>query len=137
MTALDSKLLIDGGAYTSFGLVTSYYAGQLLAAPTGFETYRFDARRVFTNKPPCGPKRGHGAVQPRFAFEIQLDKLAERLGLDPIELRRRNDVGPNTQTVNGQRITSNGFFGCSQSTGLDRRGEFFLSRLNRPVKGSF
>ncbi len=112
LKALDSRLLIDGGAYSSFGLITTYYAGQLLTAPTGFETYRFDATRAFTNKPPCGPKRGHGSVQPRFAFEIQLDKLACQLGLDPIELRRRNDVGPNTTTVNGQRITSNGYLEC-------------------------
>ena len=40
--------------------------------------------RVFTNKPACGPKRGHGSVQPRFAFEVQLDQLAEKLALDPI-----------------------------------------------------
>jgi 4-hydroxybenzoyl-CoA reductase subunit alpha len=105
LTGLDSKILIDGGAYSSFGLVTSYYSGQLLTAPTGFATYRFDASRAYTNKPPCGPKRGHGSVQPRFAFEIQLDKMAEKLGLDPIELRRRNDVGPDTTTINGQRIT--------------------------------
>jgi len=112
LTALDSKILIDGGAYTSFGMITAYYSGQLLTAPTGFETYRFDSSRVFTTKPPCGPKRGHGSVQPRFAFEIQLDKMAHALSLDPIELRRRNDVGPNTETVNGQRITSNGFLEC-------------------------
>ncbi|MCB9550321.1 MAG: molybdopterin-dependent oxidoreductase [Myxococcales bacterium] len=112
LLGLDSDVLIDGGAYTSFGLVTTYYAGQLLTAPTGYATYRFDSRRAFTTKPPCGPKRGHGSVQPRFAFEIQLDKMAEKLGQDPIELRRRNDVGPHTTTVNGQRITSNGFLEC-------------------------
>lgn len=112
LVALDSDILIDGGAYSSFGLVTAYYSGQLLTAPTGFAAYRFDSSRVFTNKPPCGPKRGHGSVQPRFAFEIQLDKMAEALGIDPIELRRRNDVGPHAETVNGQRITSNGFLEC-------------------------
>jgi len=112
LTALDSNILIDGGAYTSFGLVTTYYSGQLLTAPTGFETYRFDSSRVFTNKPPCGPKRGHGSVQPRFAFEIQVDKVAAALEMDPIELRRINDVGPDTHTINGQRITSNGFLEC-------------------------
>ena len=133
LTALDSRIVIDGGAYTSFGLVTSYYAGQLLTAPTGYETYRFDAKRVFTNKPPCGPKRGHGSVQPRFAFEIQLDKMAERLGLDPIELRRRNDVGPNTTTINGQRVTSNGFLEClrvveAASDWKARRGKLGLGR---------
>ncbi len=107
--AVESKILIDGGAYSSFGLVTAYYSGQLLTGPYKFGTYRFDSTRVFTNKPPCGPKRGHGSVQPRFAFEVALDMAAEKLGLDPIDVRRRNFVGENTQTVNGQLITSNGF----------------------------
>jgi 4-hydroxybenzoyl-CoA reductase alpha subunit len=107
-----SKILIDGGAYSSFGLVTAYYAGQLLTGPYHFPAYAFDATRVYTNKPCCGPKRGHGSVQPRFAFEVQLDELAEKLALDPIELRRRNFVGEQVQTVNGQLITSNGFLQC-------------------------
>ncbi len=110
--AVDSKILIDGGAYSSFGLVTAYYSGQLLTGPYAFGTYRFDSTRVFTNKPPCGPKRGHGSVQPRFAFEVALDMAAEKLGLDPIEVRRRNFCGENVKTVNGQQITSNGFLQC-------------------------
>ena len=107
-----SKILIDGGAYSSFGLVTSYYAGQLLTGPYKFPTYGFDATRVYTNKPCCGPKRGHGSVQPRFAFEVQLDEVAEKIGMDPIEIRRKNFIGQNVETVNGQRITSNGFLEC-------------------------
>lgn len=110
--AVRSKILIDGGAYSSFGLVTAYYAGQLLTGPYQFETYAFDATRVYTNKPCCGPKRGHGSVQPRFAFEVQLDEIAEKLKLDPIELRRRNFIGQDIVTVNGQKITSNGFLEC-------------------------
>src|SRR5699024_1387219 len=110
--AVDGKILADGGAYASFGLVTTYYSGQLLTAPYRFDTYRFDSTRVYTNKPACGPKRGHGSVQPRFAFEVQLDKLAERLGLDPIELRRRNFLGEQTRTINELRVTSNGFLQC-------------------------
>jgi CO/xanthine dehydrogenase Mo-binding subunit len=110
--AVDGKILIDGGAYASFGLVTTYYAGQLLTAPYAFGSYRFDATRVYTNKPPCGPKRGHGSVQPRFGFEVQLDKLSDELGLDPIELRRRNFLGERTRTINELRVTSNGFLRC-------------------------
>jgi 4-hydroxybenzoyl-CoA reductase subunit alpha len=110
--AVDGKILADGGAYASFGLVTTYYSGQLLTAPYTFDTYRFDSTRVYTNKPACGPKRGHGSVQPRFAFEVQLDKLAERLGLDPMEIRRRNFLGEHTRTINELRITSNGFLQC-------------------------
>lgn len=112
LTSVDAKILLDGGAYASFGLVTTYYSGQLLCAPYDMPAYRFDSTRVYTNKPACGPKRGHGSVQPRFAFEVQIDKLAERTNLDPIEFRRRNFIGENTRTVNELRITSNGFLEC-------------------------
>ena len=112
ISAVDNKILIDGGAYASFGLVTAYYAGQLLTGPYRFGTYRFDSYRMYTNKPPCGPKRGHGSVQPRFAFEVALDEAAEKLRLDPIEVRRRNFIGEFVETVNGQKITSNGFLKC-------------------------
>ena len=112
LTGTDAQITIDGGAYSSFGLVTTYYSGQLLTAPYAMTGYRFDSTRVFTNKPCCGPKRGHGSVQPRFAFECQLDKLAERIGMDPIALRRRNHIGEGTRTVNGLRVTSNGFLQC-------------------------
>jgi 4-hydroxybenzoyl-CoA reductase subunit alpha len=128
ITAVDSRILIDGGSYSSFGLVTTYYSGQLLCGPSHFPTYRFDSTRVFTNKPPCGPKRGHGSVQPRFALEIQLDRMATRLGLDPIEFRRRNWQGRDVQTVNGQTVTSNGFLECLDeveraSDWKDKRGK--------------
>ncbi|HSL69308.1 MAG TPA: molybdopterin cofactor-binding domain-containing protein, partial [Longimicrobiales bacterium] len=113
--AVDGQILIDGGAYASFGLVTTYYSGQLLTAPYDFQSYRFDSTRVYTNKPACGPKRGHGSVQPRFAFEVQLDKVAEALGIDPIELRRRNFLGEHTRTINELRVTSNGFLQCLEA----------------------
>ncbi|MGH2518123.1 MAG: molybdopterin cofactor-binding domain-containing protein, partial [Ktedonobacterales bacterium] len=70
--------------------------------------YKFDGMRLYTNKPPCGPKRGHGSTQPRYAFECQLDKIAEQLGLDPAEYRRRIAIEPYSTTVNGLRVTSCG-----------------------------
>jgi 4-hydroxybenzoyl-CoA reductase alpha subunit len=150
ITAVDAKILIDGGSYSSFGLVTTYYSGQLLTGPYHFPNYRFDSTRVFTNKPPCGPKRGHGSVQPRFAFEVQLDQLAEKLALDPIELRRANFQGEHTRTVNGQRVTSNGFLQCldeverasawktrrgklPRGRGLGVAGSMYISGTNYPV----
>jgi 4-hydroxybenzoyl-CoA reductase alpha subunit len=150
LTAVDAKILIDGGAYSSFGLVTTYYSGQLLTGPYDFPAYRFDSTRVFTNKPPCGPKRGHGSVQPRFAFEVQLDQVAEKLEMDPIELRRRNFQGDSTETVNGQRITSNGFLACldeverasrwrerrgklPRGRGLGVAGSMYISGTNYPI----
>src|SRR5687767_2784489 len=148
--AVDGKLLLDGGAYASFGLVTAYYAGQLLTAPYTFETYRFDSTRVYTNKPACGPKRGHGSVQPRFAFEVQLDKLAEGLAIDPLELRRRNFLGERTRTINELRVTSNGFLQCLDAVenasdwtrkfrklpyghGLGVAGSCYISGTNYPI----
>ncbi len=110
--SVDADIVLDGGAYASFGLVTTYYAGQLLTAPYQMPAYRFHSVRAYTNKPACGPKRGHGSVQPRFAMEVQLDKLSEKLEMDPIELRRKNFLGAHTRTVNELRVTSNGFLEC-------------------------
>ena len=59
---------------------------------------------MFTNKAPCGPKRGHGTPQPRWAQEIQLDKIADHLGLDPAEMRKKHLVPPNSITANWIRI---------------------------------
>lgn len=150
ITAVDAKTIIDGGAYSSFGLVTTYYSGQLLCSPYAFEAYRFHSRRAYTNKPACGPKRGHGSVQPRFAIEVQLDKAAEALGLDPIELRRRNDMGGGGKTVNEFSIGSNGFLEClrrvEDSSGWQQRrpalpygrglgvaGSTYISGTNYPI----
>ncbi len=114
LKALDARTILDGGAYASFGLVTTYYSGQLLTAPCNIESYRFDSSRVYTNKAPCGPKRGHGSVQPRFAYEISLDKMAEKLGIDPFDLRRRNFMGIG-KTVNEFTVKSNGFLECLEA----------------------
>ncbi len=150
INAVDGKILIDGGAYASFGLVTTYYSGQLLTAPYAFGSYRFDATRVYTNKPACGPKRGHGSVQPRFAFEVQLDKLSEKLGLDPMDLRRRNFLGENKRTINELRVTSNGFLQCLDAVerasdwrskhrklpygrGIGVAGSCYISGTNYPI----
>ena len=130
ITAVDAKTILDGGAYSSFGLVTTYYSGQLLCSPYDFKAYRFDSRRAYTNKPACGPKRGHGSVQPRFSIEIQLDKAAAQLGLDPIELRRRNDMGMNSQTVNEFKIGSNGFLECLAA--VERSSDWKRKRQELP-----
>ncbi|MEO6461623.1 MAG: molybdopterin cofactor-binding domain-containing protein, partial [Candidatus Eisenbacteria bacterium] len=150
LTGVKAKIHLDGGAYSSFGLVTTYYSGQLLTAPYRFPTYQFDSTRVFTNKPACGPKRGHGSVQPRFAFECLLDMLAEKVGLDPIEIRRRNFLGDHTRTVNELRVTSNGFLECLDKVerasgwkerfrklpfgrGLGVAGSMYISGTNYPI----
>ncbi len=114
LKARDAKTILDGGAYASFGLVTTYYSGQLLTSPCHIESYRFDSTCVYTNVAPCGPKRGHGSVQPRFAYEISLDKMAQKLSIDPFELRRKNFMGVG-RTVNEFEVRSNGFLECLEA----------------------
>jgi len=112
ITAMQFQSFLDGGGYGSYGVASTYYTGALQATTYAIPRYRFEAVRFFTNKPPCGPKRGHGTPQPRFALETHLDKVAEELGLDPVELRRRNLPKPDSRTVNWLRITSFGLEAC-------------------------
>ncbi|MGH9464886.1 MAG: xanthine dehydrogenase family protein molybdopterin-binding subunit, partial [Thermoanaerobaculia bacterium] len=106
---------LDGGAYGSYGVASTYYTGALQTVTYKLPAYRFDGVRLFTNKPPCGPKRGHGTPQPRLAWEIHLDKAAQRLGLDPAELRLRNLEEPGAITANWLRIGSMGLERCIEA----------------------
>lgn len=106
ITAMHLQTLIDGGAYGSYGVASTFYTGALQTTTYHIPKYRFQGCRTFTNKPPCGPKRGHGTVQPRFGQEIQLDKIAEKLRIDPAELRLRIAEAPNTVTANYLRLST-------------------------------
>jgi CO/xanthine dehydrogenase Mo-binding subunit len=112
ITAMWFKTYVDGGAYGSYGAASLLYTGQLQTTTYRIPAYRFQGVRVFTNKPACGPKRGHGTPQPRFGLEVHLDKAAEDLGLDPVTIRERNLAEPFTTTVNHLRITSCGLAEC-------------------------
>ena len=114
ITAMHFRSALDGGAYGSYGVASTFYTGALQTVTYDIPAYRFEGCRVFTNKPPCGPKRGHGTPQPRFALELHLEKIAHDIGLDPVELKRRNFVQPNTRTVNWLRITSCGLEECTR-----------------------
>ncbi|HKQ61247.1 MAG TPA: molybdopterin cofactor-binding domain-containing protein [Candidatus Polarisedimenticolaceae bacterium] len=106
------QTLLDGGAYGSYGVASLFYTGALATVTYHVPRYRFEGCRVFTNKPPCGPKRGHGTPQPRFGQEVQLDRIAEALALDPAELRLNNLAPPESVTANWLRIGSIGLGEC-------------------------
>ncbi len=108
----------DGGAYTSLGIASAYYAGALLPLTYEFDNYKFDMYRMYTNLPACGAHRGHGAPQPKYAFESSLDNLAKAIGMDPLELRLRNARRPNTVTPNAFAVNS-----CEMKACLERVGE--------------
>ncbi|MCA1584206.1 MAG: molybdopterin-dependent oxidoreductase, partial [Acidobacteria bacterium] len=99
ITGVDLQTLLDGGAYGSYGVASTFYTGALQTVTYQIPRYRFRGCRVFTNKPPCGPKRGHGTPQSRFGQEVQLDKIAERLAVDPAEFRLKIVAPPQTLTA--------------------------------------
>jgi len=112
MTAQHLRTALDGGAFGSYGVASTFYTGALQTTSYKLPSYWFEGARAFTNKPPCGPKRGHGTPQPRYAYEIHLDKAAHALGIDPAELRLRNLVDANSITANWLRIGTVGLREC-------------------------
>jgi 4-hydroxybenzoyl-CoA reductase alpha subunit len=112
ITAMHFQSFLDGGAYGSYGVASTFYTGALQTVTYDVPRYKFQGLRAFTNKPPCGPKRGHGTPQPRYALEVQIDKLAEQLQLDPVEIRRKHLVEPNSVTANYLRVGSMGLGAC-------------------------
>ncbi|HEX8174417.1 MAG TPA: molybdopterin cofactor-binding domain-containing protein [Pyrinomonadaceae bacterium] len=112
ITAMDFQSFLDGGAYGSYGVASTFYTGALQTVTYKVPRYKFRGARVFTNKPPCGPKRGHGTPQPRFALEVHLDKIAEELRLDPADIRLKHLAPPFSVTANYLRIGSMGLGKC-------------------------
>jgi 4-hydroxybenzoyl-CoA reductase alpha subunit len=132
ITAMHFRTALDGGAYGSYGVASTFYTGALQTVTYDIPAYRFEGCRVFTNKPPCGPKRGHGTPQPRFALELHLEKIAHDLGIDPADLKQRNFVKPMTRTVNWLRVTSCGLDECTERV---MRASGFKNRKKRLGQG--
>jgi 4-hydroxybenzoyl-CoA reductase subunit alpha len=121
ITSVKARVVQDGGAYCSYGVVTILYSGALLGALYDIPNIQYDGYRVLTNKPACGAMRGHGTVNVRFAFESQLDELAAKIGMDSAEIRQRNLLKPPCITVNGLRVQSYGLPECIEKT-VERSG---------------
>ena len=151
--AVDAKILIDGGAYARFGLVTDVLRrASCSRRRTTSRRYRFDSTRVFTNKPPCGPKRGHGSR----AAALRVRGAARPARREARRSIRSSSAGATSwartrRTVNGQRITSNGFLAvprrgrararlegrgaasCRFGRGLGVAGSMYISGTNYPI----
>lgn len=133
LSVFDLDVIIDGGAWGSFGVVTTYYNGVLSQGPYRMDNFRFRCRRVYSNKPPCGAMRGHGAVNTRFAYETLIDELCERSKQDPVQFRIDNALPSFTKTINEFRITSNGVVECLEraraaSGWVDKHGKMPFGR---------
>ncbi|HAQ39601.1 MAG TPA: carbon monoxide dehydrogenase [Clostridiales bacterium] len=92
ITAVDFDNLMDGGAYSGWGVVVLFYTASMVHLPYIVPNVRFEGKRVYTNKPTCGAHRGLGGVQPRFAMEQLMDEAAEHFGMTPYEIRKLNAI---------------------------------------------
>jgi xanthine dehydrogenase D subunit len=101
-----ARIVLDGGAYASSSPAVVGNAASLGVGPYEVENVDVEALALYTNNPPCGAMRGFGAVQACFAYESQMDRLAERLGMDPVELRRRNAMAQGSVMPTGQVVDS-------------------------------
>ena len=113
LTAVESRVIANGGAYTAIGPLTMFLTGYATTLPYKLPNYRYDAWRVFTNNPVSAAMRGHGFTHTRFACDVQMGMMAEELGIDPVEIRTRNAIdNPKPEggytTVNGIRFKTCG-----------------------------
>ncbi|GAA2395144.1 xanthine dehydrogenase subunit D [Dactylosporangium salmoneum] len=100
-----ARIVLDGGAYASTSMAVVANATTLGVGPYRVPSVTIDGYAVYTNNPPCGAMRGFGAVQACFAYESQMDRLADALGLDPVELRARNALEPGDTMPTGQVVS--------------------------------
>ena len=105
LVRVEARLILDGGAYASSSGAVIANATCFAAGPYRVPSADIDGAVVRTNNPPCGAMRGFGAVQTCYAHEAQMDKLANALGMNPIELRLHNALEPGDELLTGQTIT--------------------------------
>jgi xanthine dehydrogenase D subunit len=106
LVAVTARTYLDGGAYTSSSPAVAANAATLGAGPYQVPNVSIDVYAAFTNNPPCGAMRGFGAVQACFAYESQMDELAKRLEIDPVEVRIRNAMSEGSVMPTGQVVDS-------------------------------
>jgi CO/xanthine dehydrogenase Mo-binding subunit len=104
LVGIRMRILLDGGAYASSSTAVCSNAASFACGPYAVPNALIESTVVYTNNPPCGAMRGFGAVQTCFAAEAQMDLLAAELGIDPVELRLLNAIGPGDTLPTGQRI---------------------------------
>lgn len=92
LKAIQHRAIADGGGYTAIGPLSMYLGGFMTTLPYHLPNFKYDVYRVFTNNPMGAAMRGHGVTHTRFAAEIQMEMIAEELGIDPVEMRMRNAI---------------------------------------------
>jgi len=127
LVAMDIDVLLDGGAYITLSPTVLSRGCIHAAGPYRCDNIHIHGRAVFTNTPPNGAFRGFGAPQTEFAVEVHMDRIAEALGMDPVEVRRMNALRPGDTTATGQTLRDD----CSALMVLEeavRRTDFLKKR---------
>jgi len=127
MLAKEVRVITEGGAYTAMGATALYLTGFFSSFPYKYPNYRYDGYRVYTNTAVTSAMRGFGAPQSTFVGESQIDMLADDLGIDPIEIRRKNGMTPNYEVPGQAFIQSCGLHQC-----LDKIEEHIKGRGKLP-----
>lgn len=116
ITAAEVKYVLDGGAYSTLSPVVLWRGTVHAAGPYKIDNVKVNSFAVATHKVPCGAFRGFGQPQIAYAQESLIDELAVKLGIDPLELRRRNALKPGDFTITGQKVETS----CSLTAAIDR-----------------
>ncbi len=125
--AKEARVFTEGGAYTAMGATALYLTGFFQTFPYVWPSYRYDGYRVYTNTAPTSAMRGFGAPQATFTAETQIDLIADELGIDPIEIRRKNGMYPGYEVPGQAYIQS-----CGLSQCLDKIEDWVKSRGKLP-----
>ena len=125
--AKEARVFTEGGAYTAMGATALYLTGFFQSFPYVWPSYRYDGYRVYTNTAPTSAMRGFGAPQSTFCAETQIDLIADELGLDPIDIRRKNAMYPGYEVPGQATIQSCGLGQC-----LDKIDDWIKSRGELP-----
>lgn len=128
IVARELRAITDGGAYTAMGATTLYVTGFYSSFPYKYPSFRYDGYRVYTNMVPSSALRGFGAPQAAFVTESQIDLMAKDLGIDPMELRRRNAMTPGHVIPDQAVIQSCGIPEC-----VDKIDQFIKDKGKLPA----
>jgi CO/xanthine dehydrogenase Mo-binding subunit/aerobic-type carbon monoxide dehydrogenase small subunit (CoxS/CutS family) len=134
ITARSARVIMDNGAYTSYGPGVSLTQSMLGGAVYRIPAYRYDGYTVYTNNPFGGAFRGFGSPQFTFAAECHTDMIAERLGIDAVEFRRKNLSRPGDTAISGPRLRTCGVLECTEMA-AEAIGWEEKRRNRRPGRG--
>ncbi|TCM84980.1 molybdopterin-dependent oxidoreductase [Rhodovulum steppense] len=135
ITAIRFEMLSDGGAYGMSSEGVMRKAAILSCGPYEIENLWIDTRAVYTNNTPSGAFRTFGGMQAQFATESMMDIAAERLGLDPFEIRRRNMMRAGSLTHTQQRLTSASIDRVLEAAEQASRWEPGAPTMRGPMRG--